>query len=170
MKITMEALCLLEVILLEMNLTFKLLDESQLVLKAPRKDDVYSLDLKNIVPSRVLTRKGTDEPNEGTVEPNEGIADLKDGNLDESAAPTTIFRDDETIAQFLVTMNQNKTKQKGFEIKDTDRPKTATERSILTCKPLPKIDLKDNGKKVLEEKAKSDAESEGVNEAERKFA
>ncbi|GJW24170.1 putative ribonuclease H-like domain-containing protein [Tanacetum coccineum] len=29
---------------------FKLLDESQVVLRAPRKDDVYSLDLKNIVP------------------------------------------------------------------------------------------------------------------------
>ncbi|GKB84836.1 hypothetical protein Tco_0957108, partial [Tanacetum coccineum] len=32
--------------------SFKLLDESQLVLRAPRKDDVYNLDLKNIVPSR----------------------------------------------------------------------------------------------------------------------
>ncbi|GJS62481.1 ribonuclease H-like domain-containing protein [Tanacetum coccineum] len=31
--------------------SFKLLDESQVVLRAPRKDDVYSLDLKNIVPS-----------------------------------------------------------------------------------------------------------------------
>ncbi|GKB72477.1 putative ribonuclease H-like domain-containing protein [Tanacetum coccineum] len=30
---------------------FKLLDESQVVLRAPRKDDVYNLDLKNIVPS-----------------------------------------------------------------------------------------------------------------------
>ncbi|GJX16060.1 ribonuclease H-like domain-containing protein [Tanacetum coccineum] len=31
--------------------SFKLLDESQVVLRAPRKDDVYSFDLKNIVPS-----------------------------------------------------------------------------------------------------------------------
>ncbi|GJU40275.1 putative ribonuclease H-like domain-containing protein [Tanacetum coccineum] len=31
--------------------SFKLLDESQVVLRAPRKDGVYSLDLKNIVPS-----------------------------------------------------------------------------------------------------------------------
>ncbi|GJU88324.1 ribonuclease H-like domain-containing protein [Tanacetum coccineum] len=31
------------------NNGFKLLDESQVVLRAPRKDDVYSLDLKNIV-------------------------------------------------------------------------------------------------------------------------
>ncbi|GKB43854.1 retrovirus-related pol polyprotein from transposon TNT 1-94 [Tanacetum coccineum] len=71
----------------------------------------------------------TDKPNEGTTEPN-------DGNSNESAAPTTVFRDDETIAQFL---------------------------------PLPKIDPKDKGKKVLEEKPKLDAESEGVNEAEKKF-
>ncbi|GKA55837.1 hypothetical protein Tco_0754909 [Tanacetum coccineum] len=115
----------------------------------------------------------TDKPNKGTAEPNEGTAEPKDGNLDESAAPITVFRDDETIAQFLVTMSQNKTKQKGFEIKeikDTDRPRTTTERSILTLKPLPKIDPKDKGKKVLEEKAESDAESEGVNEAKRKFA
>ncbi|GJU79151.1 ribonuclease H-like domain-containing protein [Tanacetum coccineum] len=117
--------------------------------------------------------EGTAKPNEGTAEPNEGTAEPKDGNSDESAAPTTIFRDDETIAQFLVTMSQNKTKQKGVEIKeikDTDRPRTTTERSILTLKPLPKIDPKDKGKKVLEEKAESDAESEGVNEVERKFA
>ncbi|GKC56341.1 hypothetical protein Tco_1083939, partial [Tanacetum coccineum] len=31
--------------------SFKLLNESQVVLRAPRKDDVYSLDLKNIIPS-----------------------------------------------------------------------------------------------------------------------
>ncbi|GJT48811.1 putative ribonuclease H-like domain-containing protein [Tanacetum coccineum] len=31
--------------------SFKLLDESQVVLRAPRQNDVYNLDLKNIVPS-----------------------------------------------------------------------------------------------------------------------
>ncbi|GKE48858.1 putative ribonuclease H-like domain-containing protein, partial [Tanacetum coccineum] len=35
--------------------SFKLLDESQVILKAPRKNDVYSLDLKNIVPSGGIT-------------------------------------------------------------------------------------------------------------------
>ncbi|GKA94373.1 ribonuclease H-like domain-containing protein [Tanacetum coccineum] len=34
---------------------FKLLDESQVVLRALRKDDVYNLDLKNIVPSGGIT-------------------------------------------------------------------------------------------------------------------
>ncbi|GKC23724.1 ribonuclease H-like domain-containing protein [Tanacetum coccineum] len=76
MKISIEALWLLEVIPKEFNLfsvsqmcdkknsvlfteseclilspSFMLFDESQVVLRAPRKDDVYSLDLKNIVPS-----------------------------------------------------------------------------------------------------------------------
>ncbi|GKB75751.1 hypothetical protein Tco_0942646 [Tanacetum coccineum] len=61
-----------------------------------------------------------------------------------------------------------KAKQKGVEIKDaedSDRPRATSTRSVLTLKPLPKIDPKDKGKKVLEE----EAESEGVNEAERKF-
>ncbi|GJQ94221.1 hypothetical protein Tco_0005360 [Tanacetum coccineum] len=131
--------------------------------------------VKDSEETRVSTEDqvSTDKLKVSTDKPNEGTAEPKDGNSDESAAPTTVFRDDETIAQFLVTMSQNKTKQKGFEIKeikDTDRPRTTTERSILTLKPLPKIDPKDKGKKVLEEKAESDAESEGVNEAERKFA
>ncbi|GJT09103.1 ribonuclease H-like domain-containing protein [Tanacetum coccineum] len=42
--------------------SFKLLDESQVVLRAPRKDDVYNLDLKNIVPSGdVLQNDAKDE-------------------------------------------------------------------------------------------------------------
>ncbi|GJR94843.1 hypothetical protein Tco_0267017 [Tanacetum coccineum] len=133
-------------------------------------EDQVSTDKPKVSTDKL--KVSTDKPNEGTAEPNEGTAEPKDGNSDESAAPTTVFRDDETIAQFLVTMSQNKTKQKGVEIKeikDTDRPRTTTERSILTLKPLPKIDPKDKGKKVLEEKAESDAESEGVNEAEKKF-
>ncbi|GKE40918.1 hypothetical protein Tco_1464323, partial [Tanacetum coccineum] len=38
--------------------------------------------------------EGTAEPNEGTAKPNKGTAEPKDGNSDESAAPTTVFRDD----------------------------------------------------------------------------
>ncbi|GJX17106.1 putative ribonuclease H-like domain-containing protein [Tanacetum coccineum] len=40
---------------LVLSLSFKLLDESQVVLRAPRKDDVYILDLKNIVPFGGIT-------------------------------------------------------------------------------------------------------------------
>ncbi|GJR33181.1 hypothetical protein Tco_1109413 [Tanacetum coccineum] len=105
-----------------------------------------------------------DAHDEGTVKDNEETRVSTEDQM--KVAPTTVFRDDETIAQFLVTMSQNKTKQKGFkikEIKDTDRPRTTTERLILTLKPLSNIDPKDKGKNVLEEKAESDAESEGVN-------
>ncbi|GKF36048.1 hypothetical protein Tco_0112806, partial [Tanacetum coccineum] len=70
-----------------------------------------------------------DAHDEGTMKDNEetrvSTAKPKDGNSNESVVPTTVFRDDETIAQFLVTMSQNKSKQKVFEIKDikdTDRP------------------------------------------------
>ncbi|GJZ36365.1 hypothetical protein Tco_0582556 [Tanacetum coccineum] len=124
----------------------------------------------------------TDKPEVSTAKPkevevstdklDEGTAEPKDGTSDESTAPTTVFRDDETIAEFLVSMSQTKAKQKGVEIKDaedSDRPRATSTRSVLTLKPLPKIDPKDKGKKVLEEEAESDAESEGVDEAKRKF-
>ncbi|GKB82158.1 hypothetical protein Tco_0949053 [Tanacetum coccineum] len=107
-----------------------------------------------------------------TEDAHKSTAELKSGNSDETATPI-VFGDDETIAEFLVSMSQNKAKQKGVEIKDaedSDRPRPTSTRSLLTLKPLPKIDPKDKGKKVLEEEAESDAESEGVNEAERKFA
>ncbi|GKA62862.1 hypothetical protein Tco_0762381 [Tanacetum coccineum] len=245
--------------------SFKLLDESQVVLRAPRKDDVYELDLKNIVSfleinhlkkkaKHVLThhkawlraarmkkqqkekdmekskkrrrvskqgrkviksskgaptvhkdsafddlddilddamdyqgtkdaqnkestdfQQGTDKPNEGTNKLNEGTDKLDEGIVkprDEgTAAPTTAFKDDETIARFLVAMSQNKAKQKGVEIKDaedSDRPRPASTRSLLTLNPLPKIDPKDKGKKKIEED-ESDTESEDINEAENKF-
>ncbi|GJR50018.1 hypothetical protein Tco_1400539 [Tanacetum coccineum] len=103
----------------------------------------------------------TDKVKVSTNKLNKGTAEPKDGNSDESDAPTTVFGDDETIAQVLITMSHNKVKQKekekGIElkeIKDTDRPRTTTERLILTLKPLLKIDPKDKGKKVLEEKLK----------------
>ncbi|GKF24641.1 hypothetical protein Tco_0076963, partial [Tanacetum coccineum] len=102
---------------------------------------------------------------------DEGTAKLKNGNLDENATPT-VFRDDEIIVEFLVSMSQNKAKQKGVEIndaEDSDRSRTTSTRSLLTLKPLPKIDPKDKGKKVLEEEAESDAELEDITEAEKKF-
>ncbi|GJZ60218.1 hypothetical protein Tco_0616034, partial [Tanacetum coccineum] len=144
------------------------------------KDDEGTAEIKVSIDRQV---EGTAEIKVSTDRQVEGTAEIKDQVSDESATPTmtstptlTVFGDDETIAQVLITMSQNKVKQKekekGIElkeIKDTDRPRTTTERSILTLKPLPKIDPKDKGKKVLEEKAESDAESEGVNEAEKKF-
>ncbi|GKD97982.1 hypothetical protein Tco_1381879, partial [Tanacetum coccineum] len=125
-------------------------------------DDIDAIDYME-------TEDAHNEKGVSTTEP-------KNGNSDENATPTatlTVFGDDETIAEFLVSMSQNKAKQKGVEIKDvedSDRPRPTSTRSVLTLKPLPKIDPKDKGKKVLEEEDESDTESEGVNEAKRKFA
>ncbi|GKA88228.1 hypothetical protein Tco_0809992 [Tanacetum coccineum] len=122
--------------------------------------------------STVKPDEGTDKPKVSTDKIDEGTAKLKNRNSDENAT-STVFGDDETIAEFLVSMSQNKAKQKGVEIKDvedSDRPRPTSKRSMLTLKPLPKINPKDKGKKVLKEEAESDAESKGVNEAERKFA
>ncbi|GJV27136.1 zinc finger, CCHC-type containing protein [Tanacetum coccineum] len=68
---------------------------------------------------------------------------------------------------------KKKEKEKGVEIRDaknSDRPRATSTRSVLTLKPLLKIDPKDKGKKVLEEEAESDAESELVEEEATKVA
>ncbi|GJV31985.1 hypothetical protein Tco_1392385 [Tanacetum coccineum] len=90
----------------------------------------------------------------------------------------TMFGDDETIAQVLLNMSQAKAvlvsreKEKGIELKDveeTERQRPTSTRSLLTLKPLPKIDPKDKGKKKIEEEDESKTESEGIPEAEKKF-
>ncbi|GJW43803.1 hypothetical protein Tco_0072602 [Tanacetum coccineum] len=91
-----------------------------------------------------------DLPKVSTDKDDEGIVEPKDGNSDESATPTMsstptliVFGDDETIAQVLITMSQNK--------------------------PLPKIDPKAKGKKKIEEEDESDTESEDITEAKKNF-
>ncbi|GJZ19109.1 hypothetical protein Tco_0555699 [Tanacetum coccineum] len=120
---------------------------------------------------KVSTNKeevSTDRPDEGTVDQNERRSATQ-------TAPTTttptIFGDDETIAQVLIIMSQNKEKlkekEKGVELKDveeTERPRPTSTRSLLTLKPLPKIDPKDKGKKKIEEEDESDTESEAEEE------
>ncbi|GJS13427.1 hypothetical protein Tco_0407899 [Tanacetum coccineum] len=64
---------------------------------------------------------------------------------------TSIFDDEDIImAQTLIKMKEEKAKEKGVSIKDVDNS-SRPERSILTLKPLPKIDPKDKGKGVLKE-------------------
>ncbi|GJX23185.1 putative ribonuclease H-like domain-containing protein, partial [Tanacetum coccineum] len=96
----------------------------------------------------VIEDKGSVE-NGGSTK---GTAEIKDQVLGESDTPTaptmtstptlTVFGDDETIAQVLVTMSQNKVKQKekekGVELKnveDIERPRPTSTRSVLTLKP-----------------------------------
>ncbi|GKA18916.1 hypothetical protein Tco_0698831 [Tanacetum coccineum] len=139
--------------------------------------------------SKVSTDKqneGTEENIEGTEEQVESTDGHKKGTEEEIAAqatqtstqtPTsTIFGDDETIAKVLLNMSQAKAvsreKEKGVELKDveeTDRPKPTSTRSLLTLKPLPKIDPKDKGKKKIEEEDESESESDGIPQAEKKF-
>ncbi|GJR06972.1 putative ribonuclease H-like domain-containing protein [Tanacetum coccineum] len=44
-----------EDVCLVLSSNFKLLDESQVLLRVPRKDNIYSVDLKSVVPTRDLT-------------------------------------------------------------------------------------------------------------------
>ncbi|GKD84080.1 hypothetical protein Tco_1350919 [Tanacetum coccineum] len=113
----------------------------------------------------------TDRPDEGTIDQTEGIS----ATLTTPTPTPTIFRDDETIAQVLLNMSQAKAvsreKDKGVKLKDVkniERPRPTSTRSLLTLKPLPKIDPKDKGKKKIEED-ESDIESEDINESEKKF-
>ncbi|GKC94088.1 hypothetical protein Tco_1159530 [Tanacetum coccineum] len=71
----------------------------------------------------------------------------------------------QTIAQILITISQNKQKEKekGVEIRnveDTKRPSPTSTRSMLTLKPLPKIDPKDKGKKMIDEEGSKEWEAE----------
>ncbi|GJX86610.1 hypothetical protein Tco_0337384 [Tanacetum coccineum] len=126
------------------------------------------------------SRVSTDKEEVSTDRPDEGTDDQTKGRYDPQIPPTTttpiIFGDDETIAQVLLNMSQAKAvsreKEKGVELKDveeTERPRPTSTRSLLTLKPLPKIDLKDKGKKKIEEEDEFDTESEGIPESEKKF-
>ncbi|GKB21563.1 hypothetical protein Tco_0855486 [Tanacetum coccineum] len=96
----------------------------------------------------------TDKPEVSTAKPKE--VEVSTDKLDEG----TVEPKDGTSMKYWLLNNY---------AEDSDRPRATLTRLVLTLKPLPKINLKDKGKKVLEEKAKSDAESDGVDKAERKF-
>ncbi|GJT89784.1 hypothetical protein Tco_1078629 [Tanacetum coccineum] len=116
----------------------------------------------------IETEDAQDEGRTSSMVLEEKESTKKGGSSEDPTTTSTptpiVFRDDETIAEFLVSMSQHKAKQKGVEIKDvedSDKPMPTSTRFVLTLKPLPKIDPKDKGKKVLEEEAKSDVELEG---------
>ncbi|GJU80056.1 hypothetical protein Tco_1282421 [Tanacetum coccineum] len=106
------------------------------------------------------SRVSTDKENVSTDRPDEGTDDQTKGRYDPQTPPTTttptIFGDDETIAQVLLNISQAKAvlreKEKGVKLKDveeTERPRPTSTRSLLTLKPLPKIDPKDKEKKKI---------------------
>ncbi|GJV02605.1 hypothetical protein Tco_1336174 [Tanacetum coccineum] len=77
--------------------------------KDPTFDDLDDVDVNDAMDymETMLTCK-----RDVSTEDQFSTAEPKDGNSNESAAPTTVFRDDETIAEFLVSMSQTKAKQK----------------------------------------------------------
>ncbi|GKB69224.1 hypothetical protein Tco_0930636 [Tanacetum coccineum] len=134
------------------------------------------------VQQKVSTDKekvSTERPHSYTDRPDEGIVDQTEGRSATLTTPTPTlitFGDDETIAQVILNISQAKAvsreKEKGVELKDieeNERPRPTSTRSLLTLKPLLKIDPKDKGKKKIEEEDESDTESEGIPEAKKKF-
>ncbi|GJX05225.1 hypothetical protein Tco_0191141 [Tanacetum coccineum] len=127
--------------------------------------------------------EGTEEIFESTEEQREGTEEIfkstKEQRVDLLKHPlktptSMIFGDDETIATLLLNMSQakaaSKEKEKGVELKDVeeiDRPRPTSTRSLLTLKPLPKIDPKDKGKKKIEEEDESEIQEEWEAEEER---
>ncbi|GJZ91752.1 hypothetical protein Tco_0663817 [Tanacetum coccineum] len=129
------------------------------------------------------SKVSTDEQVEGTEEQREGTEDQTKEEIASKASQTStqtptsmIFGDDETIATLLLNMSQakaaSKEKEKGVELKDVeeiDRPRPTSTRSLLTLKPLPKIDPKDKGKKKIEEEDESESEDDDIPQAVKKF-
>ncbi|GJT64614.1 hypothetical protein Tco_1016094, partial [Tanacetum coccineum] len=121
-------------------------------------------------------REGTEEKIESTDEQRVGTEDQTKEEIDTQASQTStltptsvIFGDDETIATLLINMSKakatSKEKEKGVELKDVeeiDRPRPTSTRSLLTLKPLPKIDPKDKGKKKIEEDDESESEDDDI--------
>ncbi|GKB74854.1 hypothetical protein Tco_0936266 [Tanacetum coccineum] len=139
--------------------------------KKSAEKEVSTEDALNTAQPKVSTNKeevSTDRPKEGTNKqkvstdkeevstdrPNEGIVDQNKGRSATQTAPTTT-----TPTIFGVELK---------DVEETERPRPTLTRSLLTLKPLPKIDPKDKGKKKIEED-ESDTESEDINETKKKF-
>ncbi|GJW77962.1 hypothetical protein Tco_0139644 [Tanacetum coccineum] len=72
-----------------------------------------------------------------------------------------------------VSTDKDKREENGVELlrifEETDRPRPTSTRSLMTLRPLPKIDPKDKGKKKIEEEHETDSESDDIPQAEKKF-
>ncbi|GJR74452.1 hypothetical protein Tco_0086817 [Tanacetum coccineum] len=119
---------------------------------------------EEIFESTEVQREGTEEKAESTAEQTESTEDQtkekvasQDSQTSTQTPTSMIFGDDETIATFLL----NNSRQAASERK--------RERSLLTLKPLPKIDPKDKGKKKIEEEDESESEDDDIPQAVKKF-
>ncbi|GKD56115.1 hypothetical protein Tco_1289502, partial [Tanacetum coccineum] len=118
----------------------------------------------------------TDEQMEGTEDQTKEEIASKASQTSTQTPTSMTFGDDETIATLLINMSKakaaSKEKEKGVELKDVeeiDIPRPTSTRSLLTLKPLPKIDPKDKGKKKIEEEEESESEDDDIPQAVKKF-
>ncbi|GJV99805.1 hypothetical protein Tco_1555057, partial [Tanacetum coccineum] len=133
--------------------------------KETADDEVSTEDVLSTAQQKVSTDKqnvSTDRPNVSTDRPKVSTDTEKDSTV----------RTDEVLLNMSQAKAISREKEKGVELKDVEnaeRPRPTSTRSLLTLKPLPKIDPKDKGKKKIEEEDESDTESEGIPEAKKKF-
>ncbi|GJZ71921.1 hypothetical protein Tco_0635772, partial [Tanacetum coccineum] len=127
-----------------------------------------------------LDAKGVYTEDSQDVERTRDVVNEEKDTADEKFSHMLLLTDPKLIptGKKIVPLAQMKPKQfqekkeKGVELKDVEeneRPRPTLTRSLLTLKPLPKIDPKDKGKKKIKEEDESDTESEGIPEAEKKF-
>ncbi|GKC36747.1 putative ribonuclease H-like domain-containing protein, partial [Tanacetum coccineum] len=103
----------------------------------------------------------TDEQVEGTEEPNEGTEEqIEDTVKNFEGTEENIKGTEEKV--------ESTDGHKKAKLKKLTRPKPTSTRSLLTLKPLPKINPK-KGKKKIEEEDESESESDGIPQAEKKF-
>ncbi|GJX20492.1 hypothetical protein Tco_0223169 [Tanacetum coccineum] len=140
--------------------------------------DVLSTDKDNVSTDKEKvstdgSKVSTDRLHESTDEQEQST----EGHTQITQTPAAeIFKDDETIAKVLLNMSQAKAvsreKEKGVELReveDAERPRPTSQRSLLTLKPLPKIDPKDKGKKKIVEEDESESEDDDIPQAVKKF-
>ncbi|GJW60295.1 hypothetical protein Tco_0109630 [Tanacetum coccineum] len=128
-------------------------------------EDVVSTDKEKV--STDISKVNIDRSKDSTDKEKESTDKEKEGTDKEQDSTVSL---DKGSSQH--EPSQSSFKRKGVELKDveeTKRPRPTSTRSLLTLKPLPKIDPKDKGKKKIEEEDESDTESEDSPEAEKKF-
>ncbi|GKB43850.1 hypothetical protein Tco_0888792 [Tanacetum coccineum] len=121
--------------------------------------------------STVKPDEGTDKPDEdqvSTVKPDEGTDKPKVSTDKHEVSTAKPKKVEVSTTSLMKVSNESKlrlNKRCSDQRSEDQITKATSTRSILTLKPIPKINPKDKGKKVLEE----EAESEGVDEAKRKL-
>ncbi|GJY54266.1 hypothetical protein Tco_0445930 [Tanacetum coccineum] len=114
--------------------------------------------------SNVKPNEGTDKRNEGT-DKQDGGTDSTKVSTDRQGKGTADQNEGKSATQTAPTTTSTPTPA----IFDTERPRSTSTRSVLTLKPLLKIDPKDKGKKMIDEEGEFDTESDDITEAEKKF-